>query len=83
VRKLHREYHVLQSIGAPRDEGYMDSGPAIVGGRTEQQNERYLNLRGCSAMFNAAEQQVEDAETEVGRKRARSDLDDSVSSFKK
>ena len=76
MRKLHREYHVLQSIGAPRDEGYMDSGPAIVGGRTEQQNERYLNLRGFIAMFNAAE-------TEVGRKRARSDLDDSVSSFKK
>jgi hypothetical protein len=83
VRDLHREYHVLQSIGAPKGEGYMEGGPAIMGGRTENQNERYLELMPFISLFNAAEQQVDQAETEVGRAAARRDLDALVDDFKK
>jgi len=83
VRKLHREYFTLQSIGAPRGEGYMEGGPAIMGGRTENQNERYLELMPFISLFKAAEQQVDEAVTESGRATARTDLDELVDHFKK
>jgi hypothetical protein len=83
VRKLHREYFTLQSIGAPRGEGYMEGGPAIMGGRTENQNERYIELNRFIGLFNRAENDIEGAMTEVGRKAFRDRLDKEAEFYKK